>query len=326
MHWESFLGLLLMPVWVVYCTIQLAAPQNTVLPCSHRAPSLVEEDQIWWTYDDYIIFLFGRLSYLKFTVFKSSLSTLYPGFQAGDPGVILGILVSHHLSVTPSPWSFYHCHCAYTCVVCAVQGCLGKRLSGSETRVELCIWCESASGGRKGNLSRYEGALFQARCLQGCVVHRSFFLLIPLSTISDSVMFSDWHKGLLKSSGQLPTKWAWWDPNCSPCLLLSSIPPSQAAGQDKFYKTDHVVPCLKSFFCSLFLSEKKIALKAFRIIPNIVPAPLLPEFRFILCYWVPWIFSQSLRVSCCLCLHPCYGLMFTPPPNLYVEALFLMWW
>lgn len=158
-YWESFLGLLLMPMWVVYCTTLLGSPKEHN-PCSHRAHSLVVEDNIWGIYDDHIIFYLDvsdtlssrclNLDSVAYTRNSKQRLRNYPRHLDLPPSfsdLIPLIVLSLSLSIHPSG-------------LCGVQGCLGKSVSGAETRAEPCTWHESASGERKGNLSCYKGALF----------------------------------------------------------------------------------------------------------------------------------------------------------------------
>ena len=82
-------------------------------------------------------------------------------------------------------------------------------------------------------------------------------------------------------------------------------------------KTHHCMPCLK-FFCIPLYSEKP-ALKAYKIIPNMMPAPLSSELPFYTLL-LSSMESQSLKAPYCLCRCPGMDLCVFP-----LSPKFIFW-
>ena len=69
------------------------------------------------------------------------------------------------------------------------------------------------------------------------MLREAVFSLIPPPGEGELVAFPNWYKGFLKRSGQLSTRLVQLHPNCSPCSLLISNPPSRADGHNDFSQT-----------------------------------------------------------------------------------------
>ena len=116
--------------------------------------------------------------------------------------------------------------------------------------------------------------------------------------------FSNQYKGFFESSSQLSTRLV---------QSHSTNPPSHASGRMIFIKlkTHHCMPCLKFFSIPLFL--EKSALKAYKIISNMVPAPSSSELHF---YTLLLSSMELISVPQCSMLSlplSRYGLMFVSP-------------